>query len=64
MEIKKPVAVALMAASVVYRHPHIEVQGFAPPPEPTNPFILMSTATVNVMQSIFNEWQLEQLKGP
>ena len=27
MEIKKPVAVGLMAASIACRHPHIEVPG-------------------------------------
>lgn len=58
MEIKKPIAVGLIAASVACRHPHIEVRGFIPEPQPTNPFVLVSTATANVY-NCFNDWQLE-----
>ncbi len=31
------------------RHPHVEVPQFVPEPQPTNPFILLSTATATVL---------------
>ncbi len=43
------------------RHPHTDGPSFVPEPEPTNPFILVSTATANVLpvSTLFPE-----LEGP
>jgi hypothetical protein len=44
------------------RHPHTDGPAFVPEPQPTNPFILVSTATSSVLPALFPE--LPELQGP
>jgi len=45
----KLAATALVPLICLSRHPHIEGHAFVPEPQPTNPFIQVSTATANVL---------------
>lgn len=46
------------------RHPHTDGPVFVPEPEPTNPFILISTATAHVLPRSALFPLLSELEGP
>ncbi len=46
------------------RHPHVEVPQFVPEPQPTNPFILLSTATATVLPLSALSSEFSEFKGP
>jgi hypothetical protein len=62
MKTVKLAAMALMPPIFFCRHPHIEGHGFVPEPQPANPFVLLSTATAQVLAALFPE--LPELEGP
>lgn len=43
------------------RHPHVEGHAFAPEPQPANPFVVFSTATVTTTPMLL---ELSDLQGP
>ena len=49
MKAIKLAATALVPVIFLSRHPHIEGHAFVPEPQPTNPFIQVSTATASVL---------------
>ena len=70
MKPTKLAATALVPFVFLSRHPHIEGLAFVPAPQPTNPFIQVSTATANVLptsallpfSALFSELEGPQFK--